>query len=134
MPAKSEKQRRFMGAELARKRAGKKTQTGMSEKQLEEFAFKKKKGGSKEAAIDRFCHGNLRNLGFQKATCLRDQAQPHYEYGILSTTFPRMESKRAKRLQIIRGQESEGQIIRVPPRFLHTCTLTYMYAKELRSH
>ena len=32
-----------MGAELARKRAGKKTQTGMSEKQLEEFAPKKKK-------------------------------------------------------------------------------------------
>jgi hypothetical protein len=31
MPAKSEKQRKFMGAELARKRAGKKTQTGMRE-------------------------------------------------------------------------------------------------------
>jgi hypothetical protein len=44
MPAQSEKQRRFMGAELARKRVGKKTQTGMSEKQLEEFASKKKKG------------------------------------------------------------------------------------------
>ena len=41
MPAKSEKQRKFMGAELARKRAGKKTRTGMSEKQLEEFARKK---------------------------------------------------------------------------------------------
>ena len=40
MPAKSEKQRKFMGAELARKRAGKKTKTGMSEKQLEEFAHK----------------------------------------------------------------------------------------------
>ena len=40
MPAKSEKQRKFMGAELARKRAGKKTQTGMSEKQLEDFATK----------------------------------------------------------------------------------------------
>ena len=38
MPATSEKQRKFMGAELARKRAGKKTQTGMSESQLEEFA------------------------------------------------------------------------------------------------
>jgi hypothetical protein len=47
MPAKSEKQRSFMGAELARKRAGKKTQTGMSEKQLEEFASKKKKKGRK---------------------------------------------------------------------------------------
>jgi hypothetical protein len=44
MPAKSEKQRKFMGAELARKRAGKKTQTGMNEKELEEFASKKKKG------------------------------------------------------------------------------------------
>ena len=44
MPAKSEKQRRFMGAELGRKRAGKKTQTGMSEKKLEEFASK---GGKK---------------------------------------------------------------------------------------
>ncbi len=42
MPAKSEKQRRFMGAELARKRAGKKPQTGMSEKDLKDFASKKK--------------------------------------------------------------------------------------------
>jgi len=40
MPAKSEKQRKFMGAELERKREGKKTQTGMSEKQLEDFASK----------------------------------------------------------------------------------------------
>ncbi len=43
MPAKSEKQRRFMGAELARKRKGKKTKTGMTEKQLHDFAKKKKK-------------------------------------------------------------------------------------------
>ena len=42
-PAKTEKQRRFMGAELSRKRAGKKTKTKMTEKQLEEFATKKKK-------------------------------------------------------------------------------------------
>ena len=40
MPAKSAKQRRFMGAELARARAGKKTQTGMSESQLRDFAAK----------------------------------------------------------------------------------------------
>jgi hypothetical protein len=40
MPAQSEKQRKFMGAELERKREGKKTQTGMSEKQLEDFARK----------------------------------------------------------------------------------------------
>jgi len=43
MPATSEKQRRFMGAELARLRAGKKTSTGMSEAQLREFAKKRKK-------------------------------------------------------------------------------------------
>jgi hypothetical protein len=43
VPAKTEKQRKFMGAELARKRAGKKTKTGMSEKQLEEFASKPKR-------------------------------------------------------------------------------------------
>ena len=40
MPAKSEKQRKFMGAELERKREGKKTRTGMSEQQLEDFASK----------------------------------------------------------------------------------------------
>lgn len=42
MPSVSEKQRRFMGAELARKRKGKKTKTGMSESQLREFAGKVK--------------------------------------------------------------------------------------------
>ena len=41
MPARTEKQRKFMGAELARKRAGKKTRTGMSEKQLRKYAKKK---------------------------------------------------------------------------------------------
>lgn len=40
MPAKSEKQRRFMGADLARARAGKKTKTGMTEDQLEDYARK----------------------------------------------------------------------------------------------
>ena len=44
MPAKSKAQQRMMGAELARKRAGKKTRTGMSEKQLSEFAHTKRKG------------------------------------------------------------------------------------------
>jgi hypothetical protein len=43
MPAKTEKQRKFMGAELQRKREGKKTKTDMSEKELEEFASKDKK-------------------------------------------------------------------------------------------
>jgi len=42
MPAVSEQQRKFMGAELARKRAGKQTQTGMSESQLEDYARKPK--------------------------------------------------------------------------------------------
>lgn len=50
MPAKSEKQRRFMGAELGRLRAGKKTRTGMSQEQLKDFArsaaaSKMQKGG-----------------------------------------------------------------------------------------
>ena len=36
------KQQRFMGAELARKRAGKKTKTGMSEAKLSEMASKPK--------------------------------------------------------------------------------------------
>jgi hypothetical protein len=43
VPAKTEKQRRFMGAELERKREGKKTRTDMSEKELEKFASKPKK-------------------------------------------------------------------------------------------
>ena len=38
MPAKSKAQQRLMGADLARARAGKKTRTGMTEKQLEEYA------------------------------------------------------------------------------------------------
>lgn len=38
MPATSDKQRKFMGAELARKRAGKATETKMTESQLEDFA------------------------------------------------------------------------------------------------
>lgn len=44
MPAVSKKQQRFMGAELARKRAGKRTRTKMSETQLKEFASTKRKG------------------------------------------------------------------------------------------
>ena len=43
MPAKSEKQRRFMGAELARKRARKTTKTDMSEEQLSDFAHNPRK-------------------------------------------------------------------------------------------
>ena len=40
MPSSSESQRRLMGADLARRRAGKKTRTGMSEQQLRDFASK----------------------------------------------------------------------------------------------
>jgi hypothetical protein len=44
MPAKSKAQQHFMGAELARKQAGKKTKTGMSSSQLKDFAGTKTKG------------------------------------------------------------------------------------------
>lgn len=44
MPAKSKAQQGFFGAELARKRAGKHTETGMSEEKLREFAGTKTKG------------------------------------------------------------------------------------------
>ena len=40
MPSYTERQRRFMGAEYARKKAGKRTKTEMSESQLREFASK----------------------------------------------------------------------------------------------
>ena len=43
-PAVSKRQQQFFGAELARKRAGKKTKTKMTEKQLREFASTKTKG------------------------------------------------------------------------------------------
>ena len=45
MPAVSERQRRYLGMELAKKRKGKKTHTGMSESQLRDFA--KKQHGKK---------------------------------------------------------------------------------------
>lgn len=43
-PSVSKRQQRFFGAELSRKRAGKKTITGMSGKQLREFASTGRKG------------------------------------------------------------------------------------------
>ena len=48
MPAKSKAQQRLMGADLARARAGEKTQTGMSAKKLKEMATKPKGGYSKK--------------------------------------------------------------------------------------
>lgn len=44
MPSTSKAQQEFMGADLARKRKGESTETGMSEKQLKEFASTKHKG------------------------------------------------------------------------------------------
>ena len=44
MPAKSKAQQAFFGAELRRKRAGKKTKTKMTAAQLREFAKTKHKG------------------------------------------------------------------------------------------
>jgi hypothetical protein len=43
MPAESERQRRFMGADLGRLERGEKTQTGMSRTQLRDFARKPKR-------------------------------------------------------------------------------------------
>lgn len=43
-PSVSRKQQRFMALELKRKRAGKKTKTKMTAKQLEEFASTPRKG------------------------------------------------------------------------------------------
>ena len=43
MPAKTRRQQKFFGAELARKRAGKKTRTGMPERKLKEHARKRKR-------------------------------------------------------------------------------------------
>lgn len=48
MPSTSEKQRRFMCADMSRASEGKKTQTGMSYTKLKEFcASAKKKGKTK---------------------------------------------------------------------------------------
>jgi hypothetical protein len=43
MPATTERQRKFFGAELGRARAGKKTQTKLPTEKLREFAMKVKK-------------------------------------------------------------------------------------------
>jgi hypothetical protein len=51
MPATSERQRKFMGAELGRLRAGKKTKTGMSEEQLRDFARKRTRSKAQRDAL-----------------------------------------------------------------------------------
>jgi hypothetical protein len=63
MPAKSKKQRRFMGAELGRKRAGKKTETGMSESQLKDFAGTKEKGLPEKKKKTRHASQTMRYVG-----------------------------------------------------------------------
>lgn len=40
MPSKTERQRKFLAADLERKREGRPTKTGMSERQLKDFARK----------------------------------------------------------------------------------------------
>ena len=66
MPAVSKKQQRFMGAELARKRAGKKTRTGMNESQLEDYAGTSRKGlptkARKQAKHRKVPRGSLTDL------------------------------------------------------------------------
>jgi hypothetical protein len=49
VPSVSKSQQRFMGAELSRKRVGKKTKTAMSEQQLVDFASTKHKDLPKKA-------------------------------------------------------------------------------------
>ena len=44
MPAKSQAQAKMMGADLAKRRAGKPTTTGMTEAQLEDYASTPRKG------------------------------------------------------------------------------------------
>lgn len=48
MPSTSDRQRRFMGAELERRRKGEPTKTKMSESQLREFAAAVKKHGRRK--------------------------------------------------------------------------------------
>jgi hypothetical protein len=66
MPSTTERQRAFMGAELARKRAGKKTETGMNESQLRDFA-KKSKGRRRPTGAAHRMHptgvGRVRSRG-----------------------------------------------------------------------
>ena len=45
MPSTTERQRRFMGAELGREEKGEETETGMSRDKLREFARKKHRSG-----------------------------------------------------------------------------------------
>jgi hypothetical protein len=85
MPAESEKQRRFMGAELARKRAGKKTRTGMSEAQLKDFAAKgKRPRGSGEFTEEDMKRGYKRGKPVNESDLCDVYQPPHDEYGAVT--------------------------------------------------
>lgn len=53
MPAKSAKQQKFFGADLARARAGKKTRSGMGKAKLAEMAAKPAGGYAKKSPAAR---------------------------------------------------------------------------------
>ena len=63
MPATSPQQQAFMGADLARARAGKKTKTGMGADKLAEMAAKPKGGYPKKKPLPKRGSGLLSPLG-----------------------------------------------------------------------
>jgi len=62
-----------MGADLARARAGKKTQTGMSSSQLEDFAKKPKGGYKKRRKLPTHGSGELTPLGSRTLAGYQDR-------------------------------------------------------------
>ena len=66
MPAKSEKQRKFFGAELARARKGKKTRTKLPEHKLAEYASKPLAKAA-DGAVVRPKSADLIATGYKKA-------------------------------------------------------------------
>ena len=83
MPAKSEKQRRFMGAELGRLRSGKKTETSMSEEQLGEFASKTQDAdGNEEPLVLSRIDAYLDKYDRKRMKCGHKRGDPnHLEFG-----------------------------------------------------
>ena len=83
MPAKSEKQRRFMGAELGRLRSGKKTETRMSEEQLGEFASKTQDAhGNEEPLVLSRIDAYLDKHDRKRMKCGHKRGDPnHLEFG-----------------------------------------------------
>jgi hypothetical protein len=94
MPAKSERQRRFFGAELSRKRAGKKTKTGMTESQLEDYAstpkakipeVKQKPHGSGEFTAEDIRRGYKKGARVTEDDLCDATVKPVDEYGRVGT-------------------------------------------------